>query len=171
MGSLIPDTGEVTAVPPMTPEEMEQFLHGGPWVAKLGTLLADGGPYVTPVWYEWDGRYFWVIGKPLALYVQNVKKDSRVALVIDKEEFPYRRVSVIGTGEVVAETWEQRWIDMANHMSMRYVGEAGRKYAGERLKYGVSVIRITPRKMNTWKVTRFPPDRTFTKPVIWKEVG
>lgn len=158
-------------MPPMSPQETDHFLREGAWIAKLGTLLADGWPYVTPVWYEWDGKHFWVIGKPLAQYVQNVKRDPRISLVIDKHEFPYVRVNVLGNGEVVTEEWAQRWIDMGNRMSLRYVGKAGMKYADERLKYGISVIRITPKRMNTWKVTRFPPDRTFTKPVIWKEVN
>lgn len=157
-------------MPPLTEQELKEFLTEQVWVAKLGTLTEDGWPYVTPVWYEWDGTHFWVIGKPLATYVQNVKRDPRVYLLVDKDEFPYVRVNVLGTAEVISEEWDQRWIDMGNRMSLRYVGEAGMKYADERLKYGVSVIRITPKQMNTWKVTSFPPDRTFSKPSVWRKV-
>lgn len=157
-------------MPPLSEREREEFLKDSSWVAKLGTLSKDGWPYVTPVWYEWDGHDFWVIGKPLAEFVDNVKRDPRVYLLVDKAEFPYVRMNIMGTAEVVSETWEQAWIDMSARMTKRYVGEAGLQYLDARLKYDLSVIRITPKKMNTWKVTGFPPDRTFTQPPLWKEV-
>ena len=97
-------------MPALDQVEMNAFLEKG-WVAKLGTLLDDGSPYVTPVWYEWDGTSFWVIGKPLARFVSNIKRDKRVYLLI-----------------------------------------------------------TTPKRLNTWKVTDFPPDRTFTTQAKWQEL-
>ena len=35
------------------------------------------------------------------------------------------------------------------------------------LKYPLSVISLTPVRMNTWRVTSFPPDRTFTTEARW----
>ncbi len=148
--------------------EIQQFLEKA-WVAKLGTLLADGSPYVNPVWYEWDGEYFWVISKPLAEFVNNIKSDGRVFLLVDKAEYPYVRVNIQGTAEVVAQQWSDRWVEMTSRMTVRYVGEQGMQYLEARLRYGVSVIKITPKKINTWKVTDFPPDRTFSTEAKWRE--
>jgi nitroimidazol reductase NimA-like FMN-containing flavoprotein (pyridoxamine 5'-phosphate oxidase superfamily) len=156
-------------MPPLTDREMQEFLDRG-LVAKLGTLL-DGWPYVSPVWYEWDGEYFWIIGKPLAQFVKNVKQNDRVFLVIDKAEFPYVRVNVQGLAQVVSEEWSDRWVETTRRMTLRYVGEQGLRYLDARLKYALSVVRITPTRMNTWKVTDFPPDRTFTAEAKWREVA
>ncbi len=149
-------------------EELKEFLDKG-WVAKLGSLQEDGSPYVNPIWYEWDGTHFWIIAKPLAQFVGNIKRDGRVFLVVDKAEFPYIRVNVQGKAEVVSEEWSEEWVQMTSRMTVRYVGEQGLTYLDARLKYGLSVIKVTPTKMNTWKVTDFPPDRTFSAAAKWHE--
>jgi hypothetical protein len=155
-------------MPALDRAEMEAFLEEG-WVAKLGTLLEDGSPYINPVWYEWDGSHFWVLAKPLARFVANIKRDGRIFLVVDKAEFPYIRVNVQGFGEVVTEVWAEQWVDMTRRMTVRYLGEQGLQYLEARLKYDLSVIKITPHKLNTWQVTDFPPDRTFTTQAKWRE--
>jgi hypothetical protein len=156
-------------MPPLSERERDEFLGKG-WVAKLGTLL-DGWPYVSPVWYEWDGEHFWVIGKPLAQFVKNIKQDGRVFLIVDKAEFPYVRVNVQAIADVVSEEWSDRWVETTRRMTLRYVGEQGLQYLDARLKYPLSVIRISPTRMSTWKVTDFPPDRTFTAEAKWRDVA
>jgi hypothetical protein len=156
-------------MPPLSKQEMSEFLAEG-WVAKLGTLF-DGWPYINPVWYEWDGEHFWLIGKPRAQFVKNIKQDGRAFLLVDKAEFPYVRVNVQGGAEVVSEEWTDEWVQMTRRMTVRYVGEQGLQYLDARLKYDLSVIRFTPTRLNTWKVTDFPPDRTFTSEARWHEVG
>jgi nitroimidazol reductase NimA-like FMN-containing flavoprotein (pyridoxamine 5'-phosphate oxidase superfamily) len=148
----------------MTREEAHDFLVSGGRIGKLGTLR-EGWPYVNPIWYEWDGTAFWIIGKPLAQFVKNVKQDDRAFLVVDKTDFPYVRVNVEGRARVVSEQWTDEWVEMTRRMTMRYVGNLD--YLEERLKYPLSVIRLMPERMNTWRVTSFPPDRTFTAEARW----
>jgi hypothetical protein len=149
----------------LTPAEIDQFLKDGAAIAKLGTLR-DGWPYVNPVWYEWDGAAFWIIGKPLAQFVRNLKRDDRAFLVVDREAFPYVRVNVQGRGRVVSEAWTDEWLEMTRRMTLRYVGNLD--YLEARLKYPLSVIRLAPERTNSWRVTDFPPDRTFTSEARWR---
>jgi nitroimidazol reductase NimA-like FMN-containing flavoprotein (pyridoxamine 5'-phosphate oxidase superfamily) len=151
-------------VPPLTPDESNTFLTEGGLIAKLGTLR-DGWPYVTPVWYEWDGQVFWIIGKPLAQFVKNIKADERAFLVVDKDDFPYVRVSVEAHARVISEEWRDEWKAMGKRMTLRYVGNLD--YLEAREKFPLSVITLTPVRMNTWRVTSFPPDRTFTTEARW----
>jgi hypothetical protein len=147
--------------------ELDEFLREGARIAKLGTLR-DGWPYVNPVWYEWDGQAFWIIGKPLAQFVKNLKADERAFLVVDKTEFPYVRVNVEATGNVVSEEWGDEWVEMTKRMTLRYIGNLD--YLEARLKYPLSVISLTPVRMNTWNPTTFPPDRTFTSEARWHQL-
>jgi nitroimidazol reductase NimA-like FMN-containing flavoprotein (pyridoxamine 5'-phosphate oxidase superfamily) len=151
-------------MPALTPDQTQDFLATGGRIAKLGTLR-DGWPYVNPVWYEWDGAAFWVIGKPLAQFVTNIKRDDRAFLVVDKDDFPYVRVNVEGHAQVVSEEWREEWVDMTRRMTMRYVGNL--EYLEPRLQFPLSVISLTPRRMNSWRVASFPPDRTFTREARW----
>jgi nitroimidazol reductase NimA-like FMN-containing flavoprotein (pyridoxamine 5'-phosphate oxidase superfamily) len=151
-------------MPALTPDETQDFLANGGRIAKLGTLR-DGWPYVNPVWYEWDGAAFWVIGKPLAQFVTNIKRDDRAFLVVDKDDFPYVRVNVEARAQVVSEDWRDEWVEMTKRMTLRYVGNLD--YLEARLEFPPSVISLTPVRMNSWRVTSFPPDRTFTSAARW----
>ena len=143
---------------------MNTFLAEGGRIAKLGTLR-DGWPYVSPVWYEWDGQVFWIIGKPLAQYVKNIKHDERAFLVVDKTDYPYARVNVEGRAVVVSEAWSDEWVDMTRRMTLRYIGNLD--YLEARLKYPLSAITLTPLRTSSWRVTSFPPDRTFKTDARW----
>ncbi len=149
---------------PLKHDEIHSFLSEGGRIAKLGTLR-DGWPYVSPVWYEWDGRVYWIIGKPHAQFVKNVKADERAFLVVDKTDFPYIRVNVEGRAVVVSETWSDEWVDLTRRMILRYLGDL--EYLEPRLKYPLSVISLTPLRTSSWRPTSFPPDRTFTTDARW----
>jgi len=151
-------------VAPLNHDEIHSFLSEGGRIAKLGTLR-DGWPYVSPVWYEWDGRAYWIIGKPHAQFVKNVKADERAFLVVDKTDFPYIRVNVEGRAVVVSETWSDEWVDLTRRMILRYLGDL--EYLEPRLKYPLSVISLTPLRTSSWRPTSFPPDRTFTTDARW----
>src|SRR3981189_3401709 len=105
-------------MPPLHPDEAHAFLTQGGRIAKLGTLR-DGWPYVTPVWYEWDGSAFWIIGKPLAQFVKNIKADERAFLVVDKDDFPSVRVTVEARGRIVSEEGGEEGVEMTKRMSLR----------------------------------------------------
>jgi hypothetical protein len=80
--------------------EIEQFLQG-PWSARLACVRADGTPHVLPLWYEWDGRSFWVAASPGAQWKQVVDETGRVSLTIDEPWPPLRRAFVVGQAHTV----------------------------------------------------------------------
>jgi PPOX class probable F420-dependent enzyme len=160
-------------MPPLSDEEREDFLTATdqePWgrcTAEIATLTPDGKPYVNPVWYEWEDDRVYILGKPKAQYVKNIRENPEVFVVIDKQSPPYVRVNIQGTATIIDEEWNDRWEAMARTMTDAYLGEQGLEYHEERLQFPVSVIEVTPEAMNTWKVTDFPPDRTFSKTAVW----
>ena len=52
-------------------DELDRFL-AEPWNARIATVDADGWPYVTPVWYEFDptSRAFDLVGRERAAWVR-----------------------------------------------------------------------------------------------------
>ena len=50
-------------MPAMSRAQIDEFLTGGRHVMKLATLTAEGWPYVTPIWYDYDGETFLVAGR------------------------------------------------------------------------------------------------------------
>jgi nitroimidazol reductase NimA-like FMN-containing flavoprotein (pyridoxamine 5'-phosphate oxidase superfamily) len=89
----------------------EDFLaRAPPKLLRLAVIL-DGRPHISSVWYLWSGNYFWVSTAQDRLKVRAVKKNPRVALVIDTDTMPYE--GVIVEGEAVLTKQNTRRITLA----------------------------------------------------------
>ena len=61
------------------PEEMQDLLEQ-PLVASLSTLMPDGSPQVTPVWFDYDGDRIRINSARGRVKDKNMRRDPRVAL-------------------------------------------------------------------------------------------
>ena len=65
--------------------------------ARRAYIGTDGAPRVIPIWFHWNGREL-VMGTPLkAPKLKALKKNPKVALTIDDNQFPHRVLMVRGT--------------------------------------------------------------------------
>ena len=134
-------------MPRMTKRQVNDFLTGGRHLMKLATLTPEGWPYVTPVWYHYDGEAFLVAGRTKSAWVDFIRRDSRVSACVDTCDAPYTRVLVEGSAEIVDGSWTGNWESWA----IRYSGkEAGHRYYEETRHMPRALVRITPRKTTTW---------------------
>lgn len=87
----------------------------------LATLMPDGSPQVTPVWFDTDGELILVNTNEGRTKEQNMRVRPRVALVIQDPINPYRYLQI--RGEVVGFTREgaDEHIDM---LSRRYTDQS-----------------------------------------------
>lgn len=136
-------------MPAMKPQEMQEFLARGN-IARLATVKADGSPFVIPVWYDWDGRDFFVVGRKRSGWVENIRHEPRVTLLIDADEPPFPKVVVEGEAVITGSRLSD-WIDIGRRMVRRYYGpDAGDGYLQATLDQPRFTIRISPKKLTTW---------------------
>jgi PPOX class probable F420-dependent enzyme len=136
--------------------ELTAFL-AEPWNARLATLDADGWPYVTPVWYEYDAaaRVFLVVGRERAEWVAHVHADPRVAFhVADDEHAEHTRVSVQGRAALVegpvAPSSNVRLGALTRRLSLRYLGPDGPTYAERTIHRPRVLVEIRAERWRTW---------------------
>ncbi|MDG6983328.1 MAG: PPOX class F420-dependent oxidoreductase [Nitrososphaerota archaeon] len=110
---------------PFDPKAKE-FLNGVHF-ARLATIRKGGSPHLTPIWYMYvDGKLI-VNTTPQRVKFHNVKRDPRVALLVD-DGYPY--IVVEGKARVASERDPKKDIET---LAIRYTGEEkGRKAARER---------------------------------------
>ena len=86
----------------------------------LATIMPDGAPQVTPVWFDHDGEHILVNTNEGRVKDKNMKARSKVAIVIQDPADPFRYLGI--RGEVVSYTREggDEHIDM---LSRRYTGK------------------------------------------------
>ena len=68
--------------------------------ARLAYVWSDGTPRVVPIWFHWNGKEI-VLGTPMkAPKVQALSRNSKVALSIDSNVWPYKVLQIRGTARV-----------------------------------------------------------------------
>ena len=83
----------------------------------LATIMPDGSPQVTPVWFDTDGEYILINTNEGRVKDQNMKTRPQVAIVIQDPHDPYRYLGI--RGEVVSHTTEGA-DEHINKLSIQY---------------------------------------------------
>ena len=85
----------------------------------LGTLMGDGTPHVSPVWFDFDGSHVRVNSARGRVKDKNMRKNSHVALSIQDPENAYRYLGVRGEVVEVTENGADAHIDS---LAKKYLG-------------------------------------------------
>lgn len=88
--------------------------------AHLATIMSDGSPQVTPVWFDFDGSHIRVNSAKGRVKDKNMRRNGRVALAIQDPENPYRYLAVRGKVEEVSEAGADAHIDS---LAKKYLGQ------------------------------------------------
>ncbi|MEU2713046.1 pyridoxamine 5'-phosphate oxidase family protein [Streptomyces sp. NPDC007205] len=88
----------------MTPGELDAFLTSQR-TCRVATVSADGTPHVSALWFAWDGTSLWLYSVVRSRRWAQLRRDPRVAVVIDSgEEYDQLRgVELSGRVEFVGE--------------------------------------------------------------------
>ena len=95
--------------------------------AHLATLMSDGSPQTTPVWFGYDGTHIIVNSAKGRLKDRNMRRDPRVSLSISDPENPYRYLEIRGR---VVDVTEEGAEDGIDKFAQIYLGEERYPYRG-----------------------------------------
>jgi hypothetical protein len=88
--------------------------------AHLATVMPDGSPQSTPVWFDVEGDLFRVNSARGRVKDRNMRRNPRVALSIIDPDNPYRYLEVRGRVVEVTEQGADAHIDA---LARRYIGQ------------------------------------------------
>ena len=77
----------------------QELLHSTN-LARLAYNWRDGTPRVIPIWFHWDGETIVLGSPPNAPKVNVLPNNTKVALTIDRDEWPYHALLIRGTARV-----------------------------------------------------------------------
>jgi len=112
--------------------------------ASLATVMADGSPQVTPVWFDYDGTHLRVNSAKGRVKDRNMRRNARVALSIMDPENPYRHLSIRGRVEEITESGADDHIDS---LAKKYLGKD--RYPNRRPGEVRVIYRIRPERNAT----------------------
>jgi PPOX class probable F420-dependent enzyme len=110
--------------------------------ANLATVNPNGSPQVTPVWFDFDGKYIRVNSARGRVKDKNMRRDPRVALSILDPDNPYRYLAIRGR---VIKITEDGAVDHINALAKKYRGMEtyrGRSPGEVRVMYVIEPRRV-----------------------------
>jgi PPOX class probable F420-dependent enzyme len=112
--------------------------------AHLATVMPDGSPQVTPVWFDYDGGHIRVNSAKGRVKDKNMRRNKKVALSIQDPDNAYRYLAVQGEIDVITEEGADSHIDQ---LAKKYLGKDKYPFRGPG---EVRVIyKIRPEKVST----------------------
>jgi PPOX class probable F420-dependent enzyme len=127
---------------PATLAQYQDLLKVKKPVAALATIMPDGSPQVTPVWFDYDGKRLRINTAKGRVKERNMREGSRVALMIVDPDNPYRYVQIRGTVAVATQNGADEHI---NALAKKYLGADQYPYRqpGEvRMRYEIEPLSV-----------------------------
>ncbi|GGS21002.1 pyridoxamine 5'-phosphate oxidase [Streptomyces humidus] len=135
----------------MTAGELDAFLTVQR-TCRVATVSTDGAPHVSALWFLWDGNALWLYSVVRSKRWADLRRDPRVAIVIDTgEEYDTLRgvelsgaVEFVGeiprTGELCAELDAVETLFARKNFGLDAMPHDGRH----------AWVRLTPEKIVSW---------------------
>jgi hypothetical protein len=102
------------------PPQFRDLLETKKAFAHLATIMPDGSPQVTPVWFDFDGTHLRINSAKGRVKDRNMRRDGRIAAAIMDPENPYRYLAVRGRVEEITEVGADAHIDA---LAKKYLGQ------------------------------------------------
>ncbi|MDN3262282.1 pyridoxamine 5'-phosphate oxidase family protein [Streptomyces sp. CSDS2] len=135
----------------MSPAELDEFL-ATQRTCRMATVSADGTPHVSALWFAWDGTSLWLYSVVRSRRWAQVRRDPRVAVVVDSgEEYgELRGAELSGRVEFVGEVPRRgelcAELDTAETLFARkYFGLEELPHDGRH-----AWVRLAPEKIVSW---------------------
>ena len=129
----------------MTPQETRTFLATGTRTAKVATTMRDGRPHVMPIWFVLDGDDIVFNTGADTVKGRNLRRDPRVALVVDDDTPPFAFVHIAGRAQLSEEPGEL--LRFATLIGGRYMGaERADEFGRRNAVPGELLVRVTPER-------------------------
>ena len=143
-------------MPKLTDEEFSAFLSEPGVLMRVGVVREDGRPLVTPIWFIHEEDAIWFTPREKSEWFACLRRDPRVALCIDEQPHPYRKVVVEGEAELVHDIGEDDvWRDRYRRIAERYVpADAAAAYLQNTIEQPRGLYRtaLQAAKVTSWRM-------------------
>lgn len=109
--------------------------------ANLATIMENGDPQVTPLWFNYKDGYIWINSAKGRVKDRNMRRHPVIALAISDPKNPYRYIQIRGK---VVEMTEQGAEDHIHQLSQKYHGRPFSLTPGQvRVSYKIEPIHVS----------------------------
>ncbi len=151
-------------MPRLTAAEVDEFLGTRGVLMRIATVDADGDPHVTPIWFVYEEGRVWFTPREQSRWRGHIAGHPRIAVTIDEEAAPYRKVIVEGEAELVHDLGEDDvWRDRYRRIAERYTSAEGTAaYVSNTIDQARALMALELERceVTTWRMPRAGEART-----------
>jgi nitroimidazol reductase NimA-like FMN-containing flavoprotein (pyridoxamine 5'-phosphate oxidase superfamily) len=109
-------------MPKLSPAEQDAFLSEPGVLMRVATVTDSGQPHVTPIWFLCEDGVIFFTPRKESAWLGHLRSRPDVALSIDEQPLPYRKVIVEGRAELLHDLGDDdTWRDLYRRIARRYV--------------------------------------------------
>ena len=143
-------------MPRMTSSERDTFLTERGILMRVATVDAEGAPYVTPIWFAYEEGRVWFTPRKRSAWLAHLRRDPRVALCIDEQPLPYRKLVVRGRAQLVHDVGQDDvWRERYRRIARRYIDdEAAEAYIQATIAEARALfsLDLASAQVQTWRM-------------------
>lgn len=143
-------------MPKLTATETDQFLAEPGVLMRVAVVREDGRPLVTPIWFLHEDGAIYFTPRKRSEWFACLRRDARVALCIDEQALPYRKVLAEGEAELLYDIGQDDvWRDLYRRIAERYVPPEGADaYIRNTINQprGLYRLRLDGARITTWRM-------------------
>ena len=143
-------------MPKLDSTELHQFLTTPGIIMKIACVRLDGSPLVTPIWFILHDNSIQFTPRAKSEWLTCLRDDPRVALCIDEQDLPYRKVILEGNAELRHDVGEDdQWRDLYRSIAKRYVPEdAAESYVKNTIDQPRALfqLKLADSTVKTWRM-------------------
>jgi len=143
-------------VPVLSSAERAEFLAERGIVMRVAAVRQDGSPLVTPIWFLHEDAAIYFTPRARSEWFACLRRDPRVALCIDEQPLPYRKVIVEGSAELVYDVGrDAEWRDLYRRIAQRYISaDEAEAYVQNTIDQprGLYRVVLAQARVKTWRM-------------------
>ncbi len=131
-------------MPRLTDRELTDFLDEPGHLLRLATIDESGMPRISPVWFVHQDGAIVFTPRERSVFLANLKRDPRIAVAVDEDALPYRKVSAQGRAEVLFDVGnDDAWRDTYRRIAQRYIpADAAERYIQDTIDQPRALIAV-----------------------------
>ena len=143
-------------MPVLSKQEQEEFLAERGIVMRIAVVRPDGSPLVTPLWFLYENGAIYFTPRERSEWFACLRNDARVALSIDEQPLPYRKIIIEGTAELLYDVGaDEEWRELYLRTARRYVPPEGAEaYIRDTIneRRGLYRVVLADAKVRSWRM-------------------
>lgn len=143
-------------MPQLTTKERDIFLNEREILMRIAVTRENGSPLVTPIWYLYEKDTIFFTPREKSEWFSCLRHDPRVALCIDEQALPYRKVLIEGNAKLIHDIKEDdQWREQYRRIAERYVTKDGAEaYIQNTIDQprGLFSVSLKNSKVTSWRM-------------------